>query len=225
MRSTCDLCAAIDPTAGGGPLAKHLRPDRPHIVASTAHAVAVPTIGAFVPGYLLIVPVTHTTSIGRLPHGQRLALHTLTAQLADRLAAIYDSPVLGFEYGLNAAGARRIEHGHQHLLPSPAAAGLRRYLRSLLPLIEVDSMQELPTGVDRSYISVYEPGRPLSVYPVANDAQPRIRLREVVARLDPRVPADGWDWQQHPCTDLMRATIDTLAVGHLDRSLTGSVRP
>jgi acyl-CoA synthetase (AMP-forming)/AMP-acid ligase II len=225
MRSACDLCAAIDPAAAGGPLAQHLRPGQQHIVARTPFAAAVPTIGAFVPGYLLIVPVTHSTSIGRLPRDQRLAVHALTEQVADRLAAVYDSPVLGFEYGLNAVGVRRIEHGHQHLLPSAAAVDLRRYLRWRLPLIEVDSMEHLPTGADRSYISVYEPGRPLSVYPVANDAQPRIRLREVIAQFDPRVPSDGWDWQQHPCTELMRATIDALTVGNLGRPLTGSVRP
>ncbi|WP_199515936.1 HIT domain-containing protein [Nucisporomicrobium flavum] len=218
MPSRCDLCTAIDPTGAGGPLEHHLRPDQPRILARTTDAAVVPTIGAFVAGYVLIVPARHTTSIGMLTPAERRAVHELTEQLAKRIADVYASPVVGFEYGLNLPGGRRIEHGHQHLLPSTAGPALRRYLGWRLSTSRVESMEHLPEGADQSYISVFEPGRPLSLYPVANDAAPRIRLREVVALLDPQVDARRWDWQSDPCADLMRRTIDDLGGTVRDRS-------
>lgn len=211
MLPACDLCAAADSAGPSGSLMAHFPDGISPVVARTAHAVAVPTIGAFVPGYLLVVPLTHTTSIGRLSSTERHAVRVLADQLAHRLAALYASPVLGFEYGLNVSDGRRVEHGHQHLLPSPVGPALREYLRRRLPVIEVDSLEHLPSGDRCSYISVYEPGRKVCVYPVPNDASPRIRVREVIAQLDPRVPTDAWDWQTHPCTDLMRTTVADLA--------------
>jgi diadenosine tetraphosphate (Ap4A) HIT family hydrolase len=193
-------------------------------VARTPHAVAVPSIGAFVRGYLLVVPTRHTTSIGQLPRADRIAVATLTAQVADTLRRVYASPVLGFEYGLNVPGARRIEHSHLHLLPTRAGPALRQHLRWHLPLVEVPTMEHLPTDTARSYISLYEPGQPLSIYPVANNASPRIRLRELLARLDPRIPAHGWDWQDHPCPQLMRATIDDLSATRPDATTPGVQR-
>jgi diadenosine tetraphosphate (Ap4A) HIT family hydrolase len=210
MLPTCDLCAAADPAGATGGLMAHFPDGSSPVVARTPHAIAVPTIGAFVPGYLLVVPLTHSTSIGRLPPHERHGVRVLTDQLADRLAALYASPVLGFEYGLNVARGRRVEHGHQHLLPSRIGPALRDYLDRRLPLVQVDSLEHLPSDDRRSYISVYEPGRPVSVYPVPNDASPRIRMREVIAHLDPRVFANSWDWQTHPCTDLMRTTVTDL---------------
>jgi diadenosine tetraphosphate (Ap4A) HIT family hydrolase len=207
--AACDLCAAIDPDDRSGPLRRHLRPEQPSAIARCGHAAAVPTIGAFVPGYLLIVPNRHATSLGQLPRPERAAVHAFADQIADRLSHVYRQPVLGFEYGLNMPGGRRIEHGHLHLLPSAIGAALRQYLRFRLPLIEVESLEHLPDDPGRSYISVWEPGRPVSIYPVANHAHPRIRLREIVAALEPRVQR-AWDWQADPCTDLIQATVDDI---------------
>lgn len=210
MRSPCDLCAAIDPTGPGGPLRQHLRPDQPARVGHNAHAAAVPTIGAFLPGYLLIVPVQHTTSLGLLPEGDLDGVQQLAEQMADRLQQVYGGSVLGFEYGLNLPGGRRIEHGHLHLLPTAVGGALRHYLSSELLTVTAGSLRELPSSPDRSYICVWEPHQPVSIYPVANHASPRIRLREVVAQLDPRVPGHAWDWKTYPCSDLMRATVEAL---------------
>lgn len=210
MPSPCELCQAVAVTGDGGPLGAALGPDRARVVLRHRHACAIPTIGAFVPGYLLIVPNRHTTSIGLLPRGERRAVAACAEQAAGLLAEVYRQPVVGFEYGLNVPGARRVEHGHLHLLPSPVGASLRRYLATRLPVTDVDSLQDLPDDPGYSYISVLQPGRPVSVYPVANDAQPRLRLREIIAALDTRVPAEGWDWQSRPYEDLMRATVDEL---------------
>jgi diadenosine tetraphosphate (Ap4A) HIT family hydrolase len=204
----CDLCAVLDPRALEGPLDRHLRPGQPRWIAGNDHATAIPTIGAYLAGYILIVPRPHVLSLGQLDEDTRRGVEQLTEQMADRVAQVYGTTVLGFEYGLNQSQARRIDHAHLHLLPS--RADLRGWLSRRLDGYEVDSMTELPSTSQYSYITVWHPQTRLTVYPVPNDASPRIRLREVVAALDGRVDVNSWDWQGFPCGQLMRQTVDDL---------------
>ena len=178
-------------------------------VASTPGLEAMPTIGCFVPGYLLILPRRHALTLGQLDTATLAEAEGLIDALAARLAAVYGMPVLGFEYGLAAEGARRIEHAHWHLLPS--TADLTAALHERMPGKQVVSLAELPaTG---SYIAVRGQDAALTVYPVEGplDEGRRLRLRRLVAELDPRVDPDGWDWAANPRPDLILRTIADLA--------------
>lgn len=206
----CDLCAVIAPTGPGGSLQQYLRPGQPRRVASNQHAAAVPTVGAFLRGYLLVAPLRHTTSLGLLPEEDLAGVERLARRVARLLEGVYGTPVLGFEYGLNQPGARRVEHAHLHLLPTDVGPAFRDDLDSRLHRTEIDRLTDLPTRSDRSYICLWQPNEPIAVYPVANDATPRIRLREVIARLDPRLDERFSDWEAHPCGDLIQQTIDAL---------------
>lgn len=209
MPSTCDLCGALDPSISDCTLQRHLTPAQPRVLAANAHAAAIPTIGAYVAGYLLLVPRSHVLSLGGLTQDARTGVDMLMRETAARLADQYDSPVLGFEYGLNAAGHRRIEHGHLHLLPT--TADLHGWLADRLTGYPIASLADLPTDPAHSYITVRDQSGALTVYPVATDSQPRIRLRHVVAALDPRLEEGAWDWETDPHTDLMRRTVNDLA--------------
>lgn len=205
----CELCRAIDPQTLDCSLQRHLAPQQKRVIASSQYGAAIPTIGAFVPGYLLIVPRRHVLSLGQLSGDELRDLEAFTHHVADRLRHTYGLPVLGFEYGLNAEGARRIGHGHLHLLPT--TAGLGAYLDRQLPGHTVPDFTHLPPNSDASYVSVFHPtSSATTVYPVANDAQPRLRLREIVARLDPRVDDAAWDWQSHPHSRLIQDTVADL---------------
>jgi diadenosine tetraphosphate (Ap4A) HIT family hydrolase len=204
----CDLCAVLDPTTLDGPLDQHLAPGQQRCLAGNEHASAIPTIGAFLAGYLLIVPRQHVLSLGQLNAHQLRGVEQLAEQMADRIATVYGMSVLGFEYGLNLPGARRIDHGHLHLLPT--RADLKGWLSSRLDGLDIRSMTELPSTPHHSYIIVRAFPGPLTVFPVANDASPRIRLREVVAALDERLETAAWDWQEFPCGQLIRQTVDDL---------------
>jgi diadenosine tetraphosphate (Ap4A) HIT family hydrolase len=210
-RSSCALCAGADP-GQITPLAELLPPGRSRFVAATQHYVAVPTYGCFVAGYLLIVPRAHVLSFGALDRAVLAEAQALIEELADRLSALYGLPVLGFEYGLAAAGVRRIEHAHWHLLPSEA--DLPGWLEERLAGRALGSLVELPD--DRSYIAVRSQDAALQAYEVGRDgdeaaqAHAQIRLRRTLAALDPRVADDGWDWADHRCVELIRATVADL---------------
>ncbi|MFI6803785.1 HIT family protein [Streptomyces luteogriseus] len=204
----CDLCQAVSPTVGECALQDHLRPGQQRIVATSKYASAIPTIGAFVPGYLLIVPDRHVLSLGLLPDNELTDLEEFARHEAERLHHVYRQPVLAFEYGLNVPDGRRVGHGHLHLLPTNA--DLAEWLARRLPGHKIDSLTQLPRADDTSYIAVQDWTGTTVCHPVPNDATPRLRLREIVARLDRRVPDDVWDWQSHPFPERMRVTVDDL---------------
>jgi hypothetical protein len=178
-------------------------------VAGTPGLEAMPTLGCFVPGYLLVVPRAHVLSFGQLDATTLAEADYFIAALSVRLAAVYDMPVLAFEYGLATPGMRRIEHAHWHLLPT--AVDLTGWLASRLSERVVGSLADLPEG--DSYIAARGQDGILRVYglgPNASQIRHRIRLRRVLAALDPRVPDDAWDWASHGHRDLMRQTVTDL---------------
>jgi diadenosine tetraphosphate (Ap4A) HIT family hydrolase len=89
-------------------------------IARTSRFVAMPTFGCFVPCYILVVPRSHILSFGLLSHGSLMEADELVTRLCERISAVYQMPVLGFGYGNNLPGGRRVEHAHWHLLPSAA---------------------------------------------------------------------------------------------------------
>lgn len=205
--TSCVLCAGAD-AAVTTPLQRILPPGRSRFMAETRNLVALPTFGCFVPGYLLIVPRSHVLSFGQLDAGTLFEAEQLITELAGRLAEVYGLPVLGFEYGNNQRGGRRIEHAHWHLLPS--AAELRGWLDARLSVRRIASLTELPRRKDRSYIAVRDQRAGLSVYPVPNRSTQRVRLRRLVADLDPHVDSAGWDWAARNYPELIRQTVDDL---------------
>jgi diadenosine tetraphosphate (Ap4A) HIT family hydrolase len=187
-----------------------LPPGWSRFIATTPNFVVVPTYGCFVAGYLLIVPRGHVLSFGRLNAQVLAEAQALMESLAARLQRVYGLPVLGFEYGINATGKRRIEHAHWHLLPTEA--DLNRWLADRLAGKPIGALAELPDG-DDSYIAVRGQDAALTVYAVDGllEADRRIRLRRAVAALDPRIDAAAWDWADHGYPELIRATVTDLS--------------
>lgn len=204
----CVMCSGADATVDS-PLQRLLPAGQSRFIAETPRLVAVPTFGCFVAGYLLVVPRVHVRSFGQLDTETLTEAEELIRSLAERIEARYGAPVLGFEYGNNQPGGRRIEHAHWHLLPSNAE--LHGWLDSRLPGRRVESLAELPYRADRSYIAVRDQQGDLSVYPVPNRPEQRIRLRRLVADLDPRINSAGWDWAARNYPELIRQTVADLS--------------
>jgi diadenosine tetraphosphate (Ap4A) HIT family hydrolase len=202
------LCCGVDPDQHT-PLSELLPPRRSRFVAATRRFAAIPTLGCFVPGYLLVVPRQHVLTFGQLAADAQAEAQDLLTALAERLGQVYGLPVLGFEYGLASAGVRRIEHAHWHLLPSEADLAGR--LDEQVPGRRIKALTDLPE--DHSYIAVRRQDTSLRLYNVEGplESHQRIRLRRLVAALDPRVDDAAWDWADHQFVDLVRKTVADLA--------------
>jgi diadenosine tetraphosphate (Ap4A) HIT family hydrolase len=206
-RDPCALCEGAD-TNSSSPLQRLLAPGVSRFIALTPRLVAVPTFGCFTAGYVLILPRTHVTSFGLLDAATLAEADELIASLTTRMTRVYGRRALGFEYGNNVPGGRRVEHAHWHLLPS--GADLNGWLGCHLSGRPISSFTELPGSPDASYIAVRAQSGGLSVYPVPNTPRQRIRLRRLVAQLDPQVDAEGWDWAARNHPELIRRTVADL---------------
>lgn len=204
----CRMCQGADPRVTT-PLQCLLPEGVSRFVARTPRFVAVPTLGCFVPGYILVVPCVHVLSFGLLSHSSLAEGGELVERLCERMSAVYGMPVLGFEYGNNVAGGRRVEHAHWHLLPS--TADLAGWLGTRLTGHAIAGLAGLPGGTERSYIAVRDQRGHMTVYPVPNETCQRIRLRRVVAELDPRVDPAAWDFDEARFPGLICRTARDLA--------------
>lgn len=205
--SECEFCAGADPQANVQ-MQKVVGAGRTRIVAESPRFYVTPTLGAFVRGYVLVVPRAHVHSFGQLEAAPLAEAQAVIDVMTARLARTYGMPVLGFEYG-HADGGRRIPHAHWHLLPSEA--DLHGWLDDRFDGREIDSLTEL-LGGQQSYVTVRDQDGKMTVYPCEpTDPAARVRLRRAVAELDPRVLTEHWDWAAHPYPELARQTAEDLA--------------
>jgi diadenosine tetraphosphate (Ap4A) HIT family hydrolase len=209
----CRMCQGADPRVTT-PLQCLLPEGVSRFIARTPRFVAMPTFGCFVPGYVLVVPRVHVLSFGLLSRQSLAEAGELVERLCERMSAVYQIPVLGFEYGNNVPGGRRVEHAHWHLLPS--TADLVGWLDARLTGHAIGGLAGLPGGTEASYIAVRGHRGSMTIYPVPNEASQRIRLRRAVAELDPRVDPGAWDFENARFPDLIRRTARDLAAASLD---------
>jgi len=203
----CEFCAACDPYLDACALQRLCRPGQDRVAWRDQVATIIPTIGPLRSGHVLVVPHQHVTSIGRLTNGDLDRLETTVTAVRQRLEATYQEEVLLFEYGLNVPGGRRVEHAHLHVVPT-ASGRLYEHVADRLEARRILSLSDLPREPDLSYIFIETQQGERHVFRVQNDAQPRLRLRAILA---PGIGADAeGDWEQAPRPDLVQRTLDDL---------------
>ena len=107
----CELCSGLAPCAStkawNNPLFE------------TLNFVALPSVGALVEGWLLLVPKRHFISLGAVPVPLLAEMSEFRAFLCSVLADCYGT-VSAFEHGPSAAGRSLgcgVDHAHLHLVP------------------------------------------------------------------------------------------------------------
>lgn len=129
----CILCADLTAQTGRKPWNECL--------LETDHFVVLPSLGALVEGWLLIVPKEHCISMGALPVEWRQEADDLTEQVRNLLHEQYNLPILMFEHGPSA-----IQHGtgcgvdHAHLHAVPLDCDILSFLEPFVP----SSLEWLP---------------------------------------------------------------------------------
>jgi ATP adenylyltransferase len=193
----CRFCglAALDASA-------HLR-DR--WVAHSEHFVVIPSVGALVDGWVLVVPKSHLLSLGALPEELQPELADLAATMSESLEREYGQPVTRFEHGSSAAMQAvgcGVNHAHLHLVPLTFDVVADLALRHP-DLAVVDHRGGLASAPRRtrsgSYVYVRNgSGREVLILDTENESQ--LVRRMIASRLG--VPG-RWNWRDYP--DLDRA--------------------
>lgn len=204
MLNNCRLCEAIRST-------EWRRPENT-LLYQTAHFGVMPTIGQFVPGWLMLVSKTHSRCSLALSLDELTELSDLIQLTRAVLEECY-GPTLIFEHGpgnsRSITGGCCVEHTHIHIVPCEKQD---KFL-SILPFAKSYkcSLVELPSVLDSEIgyllIGTKDTGDCCRVFPV-QDVIPRQYLRQILAICSNQ--KECWDWRRYPCFVNIYRTISDL---------------
>lgn len=179
------------------------------IVKETDNFVVMPTIGAIVEGYLLILPRVHYLSMAHLPRCLYPELEALHDEIRAILTATYAQKPIFFEHGPMSCllrGGCCADHAHLHAVP--LEVDLAPDIKTLYAERRIQFLIELRQQVQRSipYLFYEDPNGKRYVFD-ALEAIPQY-LRQLVAK-HTGLP-ERWDWRVSPGKAEILATIDRL---------------
>jgi diadenosine tetraphosphate (Ap4A) HIT family hydrolase len=193
----CDFCAEFARASGGE-----------RIIARDGDWLLLPTVGCFVAGYCLLMPIDHLQAAADLPAEELRSLEPRIERLRRYIAAEFGETIVA-EHGPGTCdlGASCCTHAHLHLIPVAAvdavtdaytqAGGIPRMLDELAGLCDL-------AGAPYLYLSP-RPGVHLA-WPAAGF--PRQFVRRVCAEI--LGVADRYDWRDHPFEATMHVTLARL---------------
>lgn len=166
-------------------------------------AMAVPSLGCLVPGYLLVMPFTHVTSTCGLPEAVKPKFASFVIEVVAQLRSVYGMPVTMFEHGGCSSPYESrsacVNHAHLHLVPgnyglkSEAPEKTTKH-SSFGDFLESD-------GPDSPYLMLQDPCGPIVSF--ADQPTPQFFRRVVAARLG--MP-ECWDYALYPFFDNIERT-------------------
>lgn len=181
------------------------------ILLESPHFVVMPSLGALVEGWLLIVSKAHYLCMGALPPAERAELQALTAQVSATLEACY-GPVARFEHGPAVACQQvgcGVDHAHLHLVPTDCdlLAGAREILPDHVAWESADGLPSIYHyhAAGLPYLYLEQQGRSFAA--TAPDL-PSQFFRKVLAR---HVGEPGrWNWRECAFEPNVAATVAAL---------------
>ncbi|GLY02156.1 HIT domain-containing protein [Actinoplanes sp. NBRC 101535] len=189
--------------------AEFTTPGANRIILEEESWVLLPTIGCFVPGYCLFMPLDHVEATADLsPSSLRQV-----ASAVERRRTLVESrfgPTVVAEHGARNCdlGAACCTHCHLHLIPIPEPdAVVEAYRRIGGDGRRVDGLCAMPGAATGPYLYLSpRPGEHLLW--AADDRFPRQFVRRVTARLHGL--ADRYDWRDHPFPRTQQETLRLL---------------
>lgn len=121
------------------------------VLASGPAVVLAPSVGALVPGHMLVISTEHVTSLAALGRRPLSVLQRWVSQLDACLRNATDEPALFFEHGSGAltGGGACIDHAHLHVFP--ALADLAGPIASELGAQRLARLEDLSGSENRNY--------------------------------------------------------------------------
>ena len=202
----CQFCLefARDPAALWFKLAPGMPADRS--VYRTPHFRALPPLGQFVEGALMLVSEEHCPSIARLPPDAVADLEALLRRVESVLAATY-APPLFFEHGpgVSSKGTCCVDHAHMHAFP--VAVDVHAFLGARFPFVELRGLSELKDFASGAggYLFLQQGSRR---YAYRCEVAPSQLVRQVIAAAL-GVP-ERWDWRGYLGIEEVGRTLERL---------------
>ncbi len=224
----CEMCAEVQ-LAGAAVTGQHSGWNPTdwfsRLIHRTPMADVMSGLGCLEPGYTLVVPHRHVTSIGELEPSRVHHVYRLAESMAERIRREFGRDVVIVEHGSSGVDEDRssrpacISHAHVHLFPVPRGMNLADFIAP--KSASVTGFAELihaATG-HRNYYYCAGSGRPGHLAtPVGMASQ---HARRVWARVVGK--PNEWDWAAFPYTDNCRQTAVRLRADDASRQQGGDV--
>ncbi len=175
----------------------------------------IPTIGAFVPGYTLLVNDTHYPSLYHCPARDKQTFANLMQLMEAAYKSVYQADVFMFEHGVVNTVVKSptsVNHVHLHILPfKEAYETIGTTLLNQYDLQEYvfEDVQDITSVVDgnniQSYLLYFARGR-FHLFDIRRNDLPSQYLRKVIYAMEYPRDDDGWNWRNHVCLDNMLTT-------------------
>lgn len=179
--------------------------------------IVMPSLGALVPGYLLIVSKKHYESIGKTPERYYVELDCLLQTLGEILYDQYKSNAIAFEHGAVSAfnrGGCCVDHAHLHVLPFNE--NLIEYIdKKFFSLKKIDSFDLLgkQVALGKPYLFYQRMGEEKVL--IEGEFIPSQFFRKIIAnRLGLQ---DKWDWKKEIFIDNIRDTLHRIKRKNIEK--------
>ncbi|PKM93517.1 MAG: hypothetical protein CVU84_15175 [Firmicutes bacterium HGW-Firmicutes-1] len=211
----CSICAEINMfESETNYFDKYLRNEIPYrnnrIIFESNNFLVLPTLGAFVKGYLLIISKRHYQSGIKLSTDLLVELNYVIEQIKSVIKDIYGKSTIMFEHGTISSEGRSaccVEHFHLHLVPSNIniANTIKSYNFETLFVDEYIPLDIEFYGGMQSYI-YYEYMDIKEIY--LNDIFPSQLIRQVCCR--DIINSHKWDWRKYKYINNIIGTIQDM---------------
>lgn len=177
----------------------------------TEDFTVIPSLGALVEGWLLVVPKRHALSSGALSGNLADKLFSLTRKVRDIVLATYGSACI-FEHGAVASGRAvgcGVDHAHIHV--APVGFDLAAAASPLLPLGSGWREAKMPDAAQSAfrrradYLYVEQDGR--AQIAEASDFGSQLFRRAIAAKLG---SSAEYNWREFPQISTVALTVDKL---------------
>lgn len=176
------------------------------IILETDNFVVLPTIGAFVKGYLLIVTKKHYTSMAQISKEELNELNCVIKTCKNLISDKLDKKSILFEHGsipaCRASGAC-VDHAHLHIVPSNINIdnNLKKYD---VNICKIENLKYL-TEKFANYPYLYYQNIYNEEYLVKSDCVPSQFFRQVLCSAFDML--EHWDWRKNYEVDNIKETL------------------
>lgn len=169
--------------------------------------LVIPGSGAFLDGYIMILPKPHVMSCGELDKEQRVEMLEVIDDVKTILKGIYQKDILIWENGSGNGGKGKpktsIVHAHIHACPSTMNV-LEATNTTGIPIYPI-KIEDLPKYKENLYLLIMDYDRNWYISYDSSLYIPRQYMRQLVA-IEHNINDELWNWRTFPFWDNVEKT-------------------
>lgn len=173
--------------------------------------VIMPTIGAIVPGYVLIVSKKHHVSLLNCDKHEVMELEKLIKHTRKVLESVYKLPCIAFEHGGSCNTGNKfscVDHCHIHVLPLKEDI-FNKIDNSKFQIISVKSLTSLMDRKEQHSAYLLYQNQEEQFFVLYSDTSISQYFRQLIA-LSEGVP-EKWNWRHYYFSENMKQTIEEMS--------------